>query len=567
MSSPDGSAAPASSSGTRPSVFRVVLTGGPCAGKTTALSALRTRLTDLGLHVVTVPENATMVFGNSGGYWPGWASNREHHIELQRTLLLLQVDIETRMLAIAELHARSKDVQVVLLCDRGVLDGKAFCEEGEWEKVSASAGLSEADMIARYDMVCHLVTAAKGAAEHYEYGAGSRNPSRFHNPEQAVEADEKGLEGWAAHQRLEVIDNSTPFDQKVKRVLRRICRHLHLPLPSHAPLRRFELFGPILDDVFRKAGVRVTRTSRTIHSLEDNTFALRVTKHDRGDGDVAYTRAERKGEATCVRNELANERQYDALVRESGRKVTHTVVRSFVWQGQYMELNEYPKKETAEGNPDMSLDIEPADEEEHQAEEEPEAGRDVAAAAVEGDEEQEGEEGRRLSGSRLHGRRVIPEFLLPFWSAEDSEDARGGADRKRRRTGGGGGGASASAAGVSFLTRSLTYEASEQPDVTGADVSEDEDEDEQEEMMSFTQQAADDTSTDEEAEEAEGGQDAPSPSLSDADEGSGAAVEMTMAPAAKQQQAGQTPPPALTPRVSGAAASARAAAVAAQRDL
>ena len=67
-----------------PGVYRVVLTGGPCAGKTTALSALRTRLTDLGLHVVTVPENATMVFGNSGGYWPGWATEREHHRELQR---------------------------------------------------------------------------------------------------------------------------------------------------------------------------------------------------------------------------------------------------------------------------------------------------------------------------------------------------------------------------------------------------------------------------------------------------------------------------------------------------
>ena len=67
-----------------PGVYRVVLTGGLCAGKTTALSALRTRLTDLGLHVVTVPENATMVFGNSGGYWPGWATEREHHRELQR---------------------------------------------------------------------------------------------------------------------------------------------------------------------------------------------------------------------------------------------------------------------------------------------------------------------------------------------------------------------------------------------------------------------------------------------------------------------------------------------------
>ena len=35
------------------------------------------------------------------------------------------------------------------------------------------------------------------------------------NPEQAVEADEKGLAGWSNHPQLEVVDNSTPFDQKV----------------------------------------------------------------------------------------------------------------------------------------------------------------------------------------------------------------------------------------------------------------------------------------------------------------------------------------------------------------
>jgi hypothetical protein len=100
---------------------------------------------------------------------------------LPQTLLLLQADLETRMGAIAALHARSKDVQVVLLCDRGVLDGKAFCEtEEEWQMILDAAETTEGAILQRYDMVCHLVTAAKGAAEHYEYGATSRNPSRFH---------------------------------------------------------------------------------------------------------------------------------------------------------------------------------------------------------------------------------------------------------------------------------------------------------------------------------------------------------------------------------------------------
>ena len=56
-----------------------------------------------------------------------------------------------------------------------------------------------------------------------------------------------------------------------------------------------------------------------------------------------------KAEGTSIRNELANERQYDAMVRESGRKVTQTVVRSFVWEGRYMELNAYPQRITRHG--------------------------------------------------------------------------------------------------------------------------------------------------------------------------------------------------------------------------
>ena len=44
----------------------------PCAGKSTALSHIRDRLRRLGLHVVTVPENASLVFQNSGGYDAAW---------------------------------------------------------------------------------------------------------------------------------------------------------------------------------------------------------------------------------------------------------------------------------------------------------------------------------------------------------------------------------------------------------------------------------------------------------------------------------------------------------------
>lgn len=45
-------------------VYLIVLTGGPCAGKTTALERLAGFLRERSFRVFTVPEAATMLFGN-----------------------------------------------------------------------------------------------------------------------------------------------------------------------------------------------------------------------------------------------------------------------------------------------------------------------------------------------------------------------------------------------------------------------------------------------------------------------------------------------------------------------
>ena len=48
-----------------PYVYKVVLTGGPCGGKSTAMSELSARLKSLGYEVFLVPEAATLLI--SGG--------------------------------------------------------------------------------------------------------------------------------------------------------------------------------------------------------------------------------------------------------------------------------------------------------------------------------------------------------------------------------------------------------------------------------------------------------------------------------------------------------------------
>ena len=42
-------------------IFRICLTGGPCAGKTTAIASIKQDLTQLGVKVLVVPEAATIL--------------------------------------------------------------------------------------------------------------------------------------------------------------------------------------------------------------------------------------------------------------------------------------------------------------------------------------------------------------------------------------------------------------------------------------------------------------------------------------------------------------------------
>jgi len=51
----------------RQNIFRICMTGGPCAGKTTAIASIQQDLTQLGIKVLVVPEAATLLM-NGGAF-------------------------------------------------------------------------------------------------------------------------------------------------------------------------------------------------------------------------------------------------------------------------------------------------------------------------------------------------------------------------------------------------------------------------------------------------------------------------------------------------------------------
>ena len=90
---------------------RVVLTGGPGGGKTTAADMFRR---EIGERVVIVPEAATMLFG--GGFPRGREPNAVR--ACQRAIFHVQVNLEDIQAA----HYPDR----FLLCDRGTVDGAAY---------------------------------------------------------------------------------------------------------------------------------------------------------------------------------------------------------------------------------------------------------------------------------------------------------------------------------------------------------------------------------------------------------------------------------------------------------
>lgn len=68
----------------------------------------------------------------------------------------------------------------------------------------------------RYNQVIHLVTSADGAEEYYNV---DDNPVRTEGLELARRLDRLTIEAWVGHPYIDVIDNSTDFDTKMRRMI------------------------------------------------------------------------------------------------------------------------------------------------------------------------------------------------------------------------------------------------------------------------------------------------------------------------------------------------------------
>ncbi len=193
---------------------RVVLTGGPGAGKTAVLELVRQSFCE---HVKVLPEAAGVVFG--GGF--PREDDPECKRAAQRAIFHVQRELE---------HAGDTHNPAVVLCDRGTLDGLAYWP-GAVDEFMTSVRATLAEQLARYDAVIHLRTPAA------DHGYNRQNPLRTESAAAAAEVDRRILEAWQAHPRRFVVESTSEFLDKAAETLEILrgempecCKHHVIPV-------------------------------------------------------------------------------------------------------------------------------------------------------------------------------------------------------------------------------------------------------------------------------------------------------------------------------------------------
>jgi predicted ATPase len=200
---------------------RIVLTGGPGAGKTAVLELVRRYFCK---HIDVLPEAASVLFG--GGFRRG--TTLAGKAAAQRAIFHVQRELE----AVADAEANA----AIILCDRGTPDGLAYWPGpvDYWVEL----GTTRERELARYDAVIHLRTPPSNG------GYNHLNPVRIETAAEAAAIDKRIEEAWDGHPRRFMVENTPDFLDKAQAALAILraelpvcCRGHRVPAVDTMPAR------------------------------------------------------------------------------------------------------------------------------------------------------------------------------------------------------------------------------------------------------------------------------------------------------------------------------------------
>lgn len=317
-------------------ITKIVLTGGPAAGKTTLISRIFKEFkSEDGWKIITIPETATDLIAGFGIRPFGNCISMEL---FQYFVVSDQLHKEKMALAGAELVPEDK---ILIIYDRAVMDDKAYVSDEDFVKTLAHFGKTEEEILASYDAVLHLTTCAKGAE--YAYNLG--NAARSESVEHARHLDDLTLRAWSRHPARYIIDNSEDFEAKIDRAIAQIYRILGEPVPEQRK-RKYLVKMPDCELLEKARDVHPIDMMQT-YLLSSEPGLERRIRQQRSDGVPMYFFTQKRiaeDGTRWVTERPISEKDYVGYLMEADLRL-HSVRKRkyrFNYDGRRMELDIYP---------------------------------------------------------------------------------------------------------------------------------------------------------------------------------------------------------------------------------
>lgn len=185
---------------------KILIDGGPCAGKTTGIKIVSQTLREIGYFPVIVPE-AAGILKVGGLNIDNFGRN-----DFQRAIISLQLSNEKIFAKLGQQIELKSSKHCVLLYDRGTLSSAAWLEHEDpllvyEDIVLKPLGTTVEECRKNYDYVVHMVTVANGCEELYTRENKVLGTIRTSDVQQAKILDERIYKLYDKHSNVVKITN------------------------------------------------------------------------------------------------------------------------------------------------------------------------------------------------------------------------------------------------------------------------------------------------------------------------------------------------------------------------
>lgn len=197
-------------------IYRIVLTGGPCAGKTEVFDYIKKELEKDNYYIISIPETARENILN--GIIP--YNDREHTLKFQDYMLQYQ-SLKEDIAYDYALNIKDKQYDfikdkkgIIILYDRSRMDNRAYLPLKDFEDLLNKYNYKELDIIGKYDLVIDLVSTATLKQDAYV-----TDEARKESKEQSIQLDKVTTNAYLLYQNLKVVKPTNDIQQKKELVL------------------------------------------------------------------------------------------------------------------------------------------------------------------------------------------------------------------------------------------------------------------------------------------------------------------------------------------------------------